>query len=160
MTANTKEITYIDTKDVIPGANDRTVFNAQTLQELADSIAELDSNRQMLAVARLRDNPKPTPYWFRKEVGKLKTEQAQASLFDTSIFVAQSIDTAPVEYKEPPHPSTSNPPRCGNSIMEILRNQVEFWLTAASDWDNLGKPFKRQECKAAASALTSVMAII
>jgi len=34
------EITKIDLKDIVPGNNDRTVFNADALQELSDSIKE------------------------------------------------------------------------------------------------------------------------
>jgi len=125
---------------------------------LAD--AELDNNRQMIAINRLRDNPKPTPYWFRREVSVLKEEQAQDSLFDTDFFTVQPTDEPKTEYKEPPHPKTANPPRRGNSIIEVLRNQAEYWFGAAQAWDGMGKPFKRQECEAAATALLSAIAVI
>lgn len=122
--------------------------------------AELDSNRQMIAVSLLRDNPKPTPYWLRKRVNALKEEQAQDDLFDTLSFTVSPAEEAPETHQEPPLPATTKPPRRGNSILEILKNQAEYWFVAAKAWDNLGKVFKRQECEAAATALLSAAAVI
>jgi len=117
------------------------------------SDAELDTNRQRIAVTHLRDNPKPTTGWFRSLINELKQQQAQESLFDTSDLVA--VHTAPsvVGAVEPPHPLTTQPPKHGKTVKEVLLNQSGFWSQAASEWQALGKPFKKQECESAAAAL-------
>lgn len=120
-------------------------------QILADS--NLDPNRQLLATKTLRDNPKPTPGWFRTIVGQYQTQQNQAGLFDTSNFLV--CQEMPIEstVTEPAHPSTTTPPVVGRKPLNILRNQIEFWNNAAAAWDLLGKPFKRNECLAASQAV-------
>jgi len=127
-------------------------------QILADG--HLDANRQMIALAHLRDNPSPTPTWFRRIVGKLVEDQDQESLFDTdAFFVAQEIgESGEAQLVEPPHPSTTTPPAKGKTLRQIVQNQVDFWADAAAAWDRLGKPFKRQECESAAKALTLALA--
>ena len=125
------------------------------------SYAELDTNRQMIAVSRLRNNPRPTPSWFRKEVSTLKEEQAQGALFDTAIFTACQADAASATmYQEPPHPTTTTPPLKGGTVRDMLINQIAFWRKAAEAWNDLGKPFKRQECEAASQALTFALAAL
>ena len=123
------------------------------------SDAHLDANRQLIALGRLRDNPSPTPPWFRRQVNALLEEQAQDSLFDAGLFTVQTVE-AKTEFIEPPHPSTATPPNGGKSFREIIASQVKFWMKAAEDWNLLGKPFKRQECEAAAQALTLALAAI
>jgi len=123
------------------------------------SDAHLDTNRQLIALARLRDNPSPTPTWFRRQVNALLEEQAQDSLFDADMFTVQAIE-AKQEFVNPPHPSTTTPPKVGRSLRDIVANQVKFWTKAAEDWNLLGKPFKRQECEAAAQALALALATI
>ena len=112
---------------------------------------------QMLAVKRLRDNPNPTPTWFRKEVNRLLEEQAQESLFDISLLTVQTVEVESLEFVEPPTPATAEPPKIGRTIEQIIRNQAKFWGDAAAAWDDLGKPFKRQECQAAVMALQAIL---
>lgn len=125
------------------------------------SDANLDPNRQLIALRRLRDNHAPTPAWFRREVSNLQEEQCQDSLFDAAMFTLQptEADAAPA-YREPAHPSTTQPPAKGVTLAEVLRHQVAFWTQAAREWDLLGKPFKRQECEAAAQALNLALAAV
>jgi len=115
-------------------------------------------NRQLLAVKALRDNPKPTPGWFRSVVSQYQQQQNQIGLFDTSaLLICQEI---PVQTKiEPPHPSTTTPPAVGKRPVDIIRNQIKFWTEAAAEWQSIGKPFKKQECEAAAQALTYTISI-
>lgn len=128
-------------------------------QVLADG--DLDINRQLIALSSLRDNPSPTPTWFRKVVGQLVQEQSQESLFDTdAFFVAQEVESDTFQFSEPPHPSTATPPSKGKSLRDIIAGQVDFWKQAAIDWNELGKPFKRQECEAAAQALSLVLSSV
>jgi len=127
-------------------------------QILADG--NLDTNRQRLAIARLRDNPGPTPQWFRREVGKLQEEQAQGALFDLNSLQSITIEGNEKAHTTPALPSTTAPPATGGTLQEIIQNQVDFWTEAASQWQNLGKVFKRQECLAAAQALRHAAAII
>jgi ParB/RepB/Spo0J family partition protein len=121
------------------------------------SDADLDTNRQLIALRRLRDNPRPTPTWFRREVNALREEQCQETLFDTSFFTVQAPEAAAEAYSEPAHPETTAAPRVGRSLQDIIGNQVKFWQSAAEEWDRLGKPFKRQECQAAAAALAALI---
>lgn len=121
-------------------------------QILAD--ATLDTNFQLTAFATFRDNPKPTPGWFRNIILDLKEKQDQGVLFNGPLF--DRIEKSEIkneEIPEPPHPSTTTPPKIGHTIKEIIRNQMSFWEEAAKQWDVIGKPFKRNECQSAARAL-------
>ena len=126
-------------------------------QILAD--ANLDSNFQLLAFSKLRDNPKPTMGWFRSIVLELKEKQDQGVLFKGPLFdkahVPNELKTKDIQ--EPPHPETSTPPRIGRNYKEILLNQINFWEEAAKQWDTIGKPFKRNECRSAAQALAQAI---
>ena len=130
-------------------------------QVLAD--ANLDSNRQLLAIRALRDNPSATPAWFRRVTADLFTQQAQGVMFDEMpLFGGQAVET-PVKASrpiEPPTPATAQPPVHGRSAKEVIGNQMTFWQQAAQAWDRMGKPFKRQECEAAAQALSFVFATL
>ena len=130
-----------------------TVGYARILTE-----TELDTNRQLIALKRLRDNPHPTQAWFRKECNQLREEQVQEPLFDASIFTVQTPEDGEDAFQDPPLPTTTEPPRRGQSLREIIAAQIDFWTQAAEAWDELGKPFKRQECQAAAHALKAAIA--
>ena len=121
---------------------------------------ELDTNRQTIALKRLRENPHPTPYWFRRVCNELKEEQAQAAMFDLELLTVEEANNA--EEKEqnlPPHPDEDAPPWKGDNIREVISNQIEFWTQAAMSWDGLGRPHKRQECQAAAQALKGLVTV-
>lgn len=128
-------------------------------QILAD--ADLDHNRQMLALAKLRDNHSATPAWFRRVVNELLEQQAQGVLFEMPLFggpLLEDIETsAPVL---PPTPGDTIPPTKGSTPTEIIASQSSFWADAAAAWDALGKPFKRQECEAAAKALQLALSVM
>lgn len=118
---------------------------------LADS--GLDTNRQLLAFANFRENHKPTLGWFRSIVNQYVTQQQQTSMFgDEPLLKCQDL---PIENKiiDPPHPSNTTPPAIGNTALEIISNQIKFWQEAAREWEGIGKPFKKQECEAAAQSL-------
>ena len=123
-------------------------------QILAD--ANLDSNFQLIAFSKLRDNPKPTMGWFRSIVSELKEKQDQGVLFKGPLFdkaqAANELKTKDIP--QPPHPETTTPPKIGRNYKEIVRNQIGFWEEAAEQWDAMGKPFKRNECRSAAQALS------
>lgn len=129
-------------------------------QILAD--ANLDTNRQMIAICHLRDNPKPTTGWFRRIVNTLSEQQAQTSIFDEMPLwggpVAEPV-VAPM-VSEPPTPATATPPTKGKTVKDVVGNQISFWQQAAEAWETMGKPFKRQECQAAAQALSFVFATL
>ena len=124
---------------------------------LAD--ADLDSNFQLLAFSKLRDNPKPTMGWFRSIVLELKEKQDQGILFKGPLFDKADVinEVQRKDIREPPHPETTTPPKIGRNYKEILLNQIDFWEEAANQWDALGKPFKRNECRSAAQALTQAI---
>lgn len=124
-------------------------------QILAD--AGLDPNRQTFAVKALRDNPRPTPGWFRNIVNQYREQQLQAGLFDTGAFLVCQEMPIETHLPDPPHPFTTLPPIYGDSPAEIIRTQVQFWKDAAGQWSDIGKPFKRLECEAAAKALSHLL---
>ena len=121
--------------------------------------ANLDSNFQLLAFSKLRDNPKPTIGWFRSIVLELKEKQDQGILFKGPLFdkMCASSEVETKNIREPPHPETTTPPKIGRNYKEILLNQINFWEEAAKQWDAMGKPFKRNECRSAAQALSQVI---
>lgn len=133
--------------------NDLELGYAQIISQ-----ANLDANFQMLAIRQLRDNPSPTPAWFRRVCGQLFEQQAQATLFDAPLFGGQILSEQPTESQpDPPLPSTTIPPTNGQNPRELLANQITFWSQAAEAWDKLGKNFKRDQCTAAALALKSAL---
>ncbi len=93
--------------------------------------------------------------WFRSIVSELKEKQDQGILFKGPLFdkthAANELQTGNI--REPPHPETTTPPKIGRNYKEILLNQISFWEEAAKQWDVIGKPFKRNECRSAAQAL-------
>lgn len=117
--------------------------------------ADLDVNRQLIALARLRDNPAPTPAWFRREVNALLEEQAQDCLFDADLFTVQHVTLPETDWTPPPTPSTHKAPENGD-LTSTLADQIAFWESAADDWEKLGKSYKRNECLAAIAALEAV----
>jgi ParB/RepB/Spo0J family partition protein len=126
-------------------------------QILADT--NLDSNFQLMAFSKLRDNPKPTMGWFRSIVSELKEKQDQGILFKGPLFdkAHASNELQTKDIPEPPHPETTTPPKIGRNYKEILLNQSNFWEEAAKQWEAIGKPFKRNECRSAAQALSQVI---
>ena len=121
------------------------------------SAAGLDANRQAVAVRLLQENASPTPGWFRRVVGTLVEEQSQESLFDVELLAPSVSLAESAAATEPPHPSTTVPPSAGRTTKAIIRGQVAYWTDAARQWADLGKPFKRQECEAAAQALRAAL---
>lgn len=122
-------------------------------QILADG--ELDPNRQVQAVAALRDNPTPTPAWFRRIVGTLFEQQAQDGLFDLGDIMAApvALPVKPAARDVPAHPSTDAPPAIVGTVAEVLAGHAAFWTRAAGEWADMGKNFKADACRAAADAL-------
>lgn len=128
-------------------------------QTLADG--NLDSNFQMIAIRELRENPNPTTTWFRKVVNRLLENQNQGQLFDLPLMGGPIVEQrGPEKLVDPPHPKTTIPPKSGKTAREIITKQATFWQEAARAWSELGKPFKRQECEAAAMALKSTLSFI
>lgn len=122
-------------------------------QILAD--ANLDPDRQLIAIAALRDSKSPTPPWFRRACNDLLTQQAQDTLIESlPIVTGRPIDNPTAQpIAEPPSPATHRPATNGATPWERIASQIGFWESAADQWQQLGKPFKRQECQAAMQAL-------
>ena len=129
-------------------------------QILAD--ANLSADRQILAIAALRDSKSPTPAWFRGICSDLIAQQAQDVMIeDLPIISGRPIDNPIARtIAEPPSPTTHKPPTYGSTPSERIATQIGFWEAAAEQWQRLGKPFKRQECYAAAQALKFAMEIL
>jgi len=115
--------------------------------------ANLDPNRQSLAVAALRKNPKPTTGWFRRLVSEYATQQHQAKMFEEPLWVVQEVPASQLDFSSPPTPSTVTPDLKGDTPGDTILKLIEFWNTAALEWQKLGKNFKVQECQAASLAL-------
>lgn len=124
--------------------------------------AGLDSARQLMALAALRDAANPTPAWFRRLCSDLLAEQAQEAMLDAPPIFGGALES-PARHTalvEPPHPATATPPADGDTPRAKLESQAAFWADAASQWERLGRPFKRQECQAAAQALQIALSLL
>jgi len=122
--------------------------------------AELDRNRQIIALRELRENPRPTPSWFRRVVNELKEQQAQACMFDLELLTVHDANNAETkEIELPPHPTTHTAPKTGSTIVEVCRRQAEYWRNAAITWSELGHAHKRQECNTAATVLMALVGL-
>lgn len=127
-------------------------------QTIADG--HLDRNRQMIALARLRRNPRPTPGWMRNQVALLQQEQCQARMFETPLLsIQQVLAVQPSAPDDPPLPSKVIPPAKGDTYRQQLESLVQFWMNASRQWQAMGKPFKRQQCEAAAQALQGAISV-
>lgn len=144
-----KLLTLREDLHILIRSNNFQIGYAQILSDY-----NLDKNRQMLAFNALRDNPKPTPGWFRSVCNQYREQQNTIDLFDTGAFMkCQVIEPEKINPADPPHPMTTTPPKEVKHIRDIIINQVKFWNSAAMQWKQVGKPFKAQECAAAALAL-------
>ena len=124
-------------------------------QVLAD--AKLTPGFQSLALGRLRDNPQPTPPWFRRIVEELAEQQNQGALFDSPLFDGQCPEQIAGATPLPPDPAKDKAVVTGHSLKERIGEQIAFWTDAAEAWNHLGKPFKRQECAAAVRILQDTL---
>lgn len=124
--------------------------------------AGLDSARQLMALAALRDHANPTPAWFRRLCSDLLSQQAQETMLDVAPIFGGALESPVTRAAlvEPPHPSTTTPPAVGRSARAKLEAQADFWTDAAGQWERLGRPFKRQECQAAAQALQIALSLL
>lgn len=127
-------------------------------QILAD--ADLDSNRQRLTIQKLNINAVATPAWFRTLCNQYAQEQSQEKLMaDRPLLIIQKI-VVPTKNVLPPLPGKDTPPTGGNTPAETIHIHIKFWEDAASQWNDLGKVFKKKECLAAASALKAALSIM
>ena len=119
------------------------------------SDGELDPGFQMVAFKKFRDNPHPTPPWFRMAVTELHNKQAQGIMFGSPLFTGfgTDIDSQPAMPDMPPEPRRNRAPMIGKTLKDKLHSQISFWEQASEAWRLLGKSFKQQECQAAVSVL-------
>jgi len=126
--------------------------------------AELDNNRQLIAVRRLQNCPSPSPAWLRKECAELAEQQASNDMFDNALFAAAdfSATVGKQEFKQklPPDPRKDTAPINGKTYREVMENQVKFWMDAADKWDRFGKSGQQDRCLAAMSSLQAVVAMM
>lgn len=122
---------------------------AQTMSD-----AGLASNDQYRAMAALRENPTPTPAWFRRVVSSIAELSQQNTMLDDDFMASPILELTPAAAPiDPPTPATTAPPAIGDSARDIVSNQIDFWANAAAAWNEMGKNFKKAECEAAAQAL-------
>jgi len=132
---------------------------------LAD--AKLDSNRQLLALVRMRENPVPTPRWFRGIVNELLTDQAQ-DVFELTLTCqnASELSKVAATLELPPLPSKDKPPQPplpyknarGVPKRFALAFYVSFWQDARARWQELGKRKEVAECEGAIAGLEQALA--
>jgi ParB/RepB/Spo0J family partition protein len=128
---------------------------------LVIATAGLDNNRQMIALKDLNANPAPSVAWLRGRCSELGEAQAQSDMFDTVLFSAAEFAgvtrKAEFDQKLPADPRKDKAPAVGKTYRAMLQSQVEFWKSAAAQWDGYGKPAQRDRCLAAMSALQSIV---
>lgn len=139
----TQAITTLDMTAIIPGDNgaghqDRTIFDPASLAELAQSIQE-HGLLQPITVRQIGESD-----LFQIVAGERRYRACELLgwLEIPAIVADVTADEAAALMKE------------------IIGNQMGFWQQAAEAWDRLGKPFKRQECEAAAQALQFAFATL
>jgi len=134
---------------------------AQTLARVG-----LDRNRQMIAVARLRENAAPTVSWFASVCAELFEQQAQEPM---ALFMAVPTieDLAKISARAdvlPPLPSTTKPPEPDLTTARAKRTPkrakieaaIAFWAAAAQKWQDMGRYAEARECRGALAALQMV----
>lgn len=123
--------------------------------------AGLDNNRQMIALKNLNANPAPSVAWLRGRCSELAVAQSQGDMFDSVLFYAAEFTgvtrKAEFEQKLPADPRKDKAPAMGKTYRAMLQGQIEFWKSAAAQWDGYGKPAPRDRCLAAMSALQSIV---
>lgn len=121
--------------------------------------AGLDNNRQTIALKRLEANASPTPAWFRGVCSDLKNDQCQDSLFGNELMLqmVEAPKTDGSKIINIPLPGSHKPPKKGATMQEIIQGQITYWTDAAAAWSKLGKNFKKDQCEAAAAALSNLL---
>jgi ParB/RepB/Spo0J family partition protein len=136
-----------------------TIGYAQILAE-----AELDKNRQLVALRKYQENPSPTLVWFRRTCGELSQQQAQGDLFDSPLFGGTDFSATQtvqkVDWQAPADPRKDSAPQTGASHRDVIANQIQFWNSAADLWDRYGKSAPRDRCLAAAQALQAILPLM
>lgn len=132
-------------------------------QPLAE--ANLDTNRQRMALQALRENARPTAGWFRQYVSRLGAQQAQESLLDESFMVAPAAPAAPVltaEDTTDPEPPTTIEPTAADRTdpVSALMALADLWETTAERYGHRGKPHKRAAAEEAAAALRHALGFL
>lgn len=126
--------------------------------------AELDNNRQAIALKWLNECPAPTIAGLRKECVRLAEAQAQTGLFDNCLFSPDQFQgkVKKQEFKQtlPADPKTDKAPMTGKTYRAMIENQIAFWREAADKWDRYGKTTQRDRCLAAADALAPLLAVM
>lgn len=126
--------------------------------------ADLDNNRQLIALKRLNECPAPTPQWLRKECAALAEAQASTDMFDNALFAAAdfsgTVKKQEFTQKLPADPRKDKAPMVGKTYQEMITHQIEFWMKAADDWDRYGKSAQRDRCLAAMTSLQAIVAIM
>lgn len=126
----------------------------------------LDRNRQMIAVARLRENPAPTVSWFASVCAELFEQQAQEPM---ALFMAVPTieELGRIQARAdilPPLPSTTAPPEPDLTTARAKRTPkrakietaIAFWQVAAARWQELGRFAEARECRGAIAALQMI----
>lgn len=126
----------------------------------------LDHNRQLMAMAKLRENPAPTLSWFKAVCSELGEAQAQSGFGIWFDSIACAADLGKISLRQeilPPTPSASSledlpkPPMPRNARgipkRQALTFYVSFWQAAATSWSQLGHKDKAAECLGAVKAL-------
>lgn len=132
---------------------------------LAMAAARLDTNRQRIALAALRDNPSPSLAWYKRVCGELAGQQAQLSMDDLPMFGgeletwAASLKTVKaVKDAPPPHPARNRAPTTGVTLLDVLTQQAAYWRSVAAAWQARGCEREAAECLTAAAALDNAAA--
>lgn len=124
--------------------------------------ADLDRNRQMIALRRLQECPAPTYDWLRRVCCDLAEAQDQTDLFGDTLFVdfSATITKQECTSKAPAHPYKDRAPIVGSTPAEVISGQIAFWTKAADDWDRYGKRPLRQACEAIVVTLRPLLAVV
>lgn len=121
-------------------------------QILAD--ADLDRNRQLIAIRLFQEHKNPTTGWFRLQVNKLADQQHQEVLFKEAFSPPELLLTSP---DLPADPRTDSAPTDGDDWLQVVESHVAFWEAQGAAWADLGKTFKKQECEAVIKALNTLL---
>ena len=123
---------------------------------------DLPYDGQLSAMRLFNSQQRPTLEWFREVVLKLM-ECKQTGMFEDfelELMVQQVSGESKPDKKRLPRPAKNPAPVVGETLREILENQVAHWEAASKAWNSINSPFIALEADAAAAAIRGILSVL
>jgi len=137
----------------------KLVQDGQLTIGYAIHMTELDSNRQLIAMRHLRENPSPTTKWFASVCGQLLAEQRQQGLFSFGYSDNQQVEETAVKTPTPANP-IGYAPSLSSLARQPIVDEIKKWNDAAHGWMYYGNERRADACRTIVSTLENILSLL